>query len=146
MALWFPEETAKFIIDDKLLILRKGKHNVRIVEFISEEEWEASGQTYPGQPYTGRVRMIKAKLKEELQEEALANNENLSEEELEERLQTKLKGEIQKLTVANNPDIEFPDKGGLQERAAERKRLMQERKREAVRGNTWEKRGKAKKP
>ncbi|KAH8816376.1 hypothetical protein F5884DRAFT_896163 [Xylogone sp. PMI_703] len=45
---WRPEETKNFLIQDKILILRRGKHNVRVVEVIDDEEYEASGETYPG--------------------------------------------------------------------------------------------------
>jgi len=61
---WFPEDTKNFLIDGKMLILRKGKHNVRVIEMVSDEEYATSGQTYPGQPYTGKVRMLNEKLKE----------------------------------------------------------------------------------
>ncbi|KAG5985425.1 hypothetical protein E4U55_002346 [Claviceps digitariae] len=76
--MWFPEETSKFLIDEKLLIVRKGKHNVRIVELISDEEWKASGKIYPGEPYTGVVRRLTAQLKEE----AKAEGKNLNAKEL----------------------------------------------------------------
>lgn len=46
---WFPADTRKFLIDDCLLILRKGKHNVRIVQIIDDKDYAASGKTYPGQ-------------------------------------------------------------------------------------------------
>lgn len=62
--LWFPEDTKNFIIDGKYMVLRKGQHNVRIIEIVSDEEWEESGRTYPGQPYTGRVRQLRMQLKE----------------------------------------------------------------------------------
>ncbi|KAG6013719.1 hypothetical protein E4U54_006397 [Claviceps lovelessii] len=74
MKMWYPEETAKFLIDEKLLILRKGKHNVRIVELVSDEEWTASGKIYPGQPFTGIVRRIT----DQLQKEAEAKGKSLS--------------------------------------------------------------------
>ncbi|KAK4153245.1 hypothetical protein C8A00DRAFT_34016 [Chaetomidium leptoderma] len=54
--LWFPQETQRYLIDGKLLILRKGKHNVRVIEMVSDETYAQSRQTYPGQPYTGRMR------------------------------------------------------------------------------------------
>jgi tyrosyl-tRNA synthetase len=60
--LWFPQETQRYLIDGKLLILRKGKHNVRIIEVVSDEDYKKSGQTYPGQPYTGRVRVLQDRL------------------------------------------------------------------------------------
>ncbi|KAK4243481.1 tRNA synthetases class I-domain-containing protein [Corynascus novoguineensis] len=57
--LWFPQETQRYLIDGKILILRKGKHNVRVIQMVSDEEYRASGQSYPGQPYTGRLRAIR---------------------------------------------------------------------------------------
>ena len=62
--MWFPQDTKNFLIDGKLLILRKGKHNIRVVEVVSDEEFKASGKTYPGQPYTGKVRKLNEKLKD----------------------------------------------------------------------------------
>ncbi|KAL2017654.1 hypothetical protein VTK56DRAFT_1868 [Thermocarpiscus australiensis] len=61
--LWFPQETQRYLIDGKLLILRKGKHNVRVIKMVSDEEYKQSGQTYPGQPYTGAVRMLREHIK-----------------------------------------------------------------------------------
>ncbi|KAI1157481.1 tRNA synthetase class I [Nemania serpens] len=55
---WFPEDTKNFLISGKLLILRRGKHFVRIVEMVSDEEWAASGKTYPGEAYRGRLRLL----------------------------------------------------------------------------------------
>lgn len=46
--LWVPEETQQYLIDGKLLILRRGKHNIRIIEVVSDEEFEAEGLTAPG--------------------------------------------------------------------------------------------------
>ncbi|KAK3341291.1 tRNA synthetases class I-domain-containing protein [Lasiosphaeria hispida] len=61
--LWFPQETRNYLIDGKLLILRKGKHNVRVVQMVSDEEYEKSGQTYPGQPGSGAVRNLHKHIK-----------------------------------------------------------------------------------
>ncbi|KAK0657135.1 hypothetical protein B0T16DRAFT_314699 [Cercophora newfieldiana] len=60
--LWFPSETRKYLIDDKLLILRKGKHNIRVINVVSDQEYEESGETYPGMPNTGAVRKLKSQL------------------------------------------------------------------------------------
>jgi tyrosyl-tRNA synthetase len=76
---WHPDDTKNFLIDGKILILRKGKHNVRIVEMVSDEEYERSGQTYPGQPYTGRLRKLKQRL-EELEKRVKAGEPITSEE------------------------------------------------------------------
>ncbi|GAP91632.2 putative tyrosyl-tRNA synthetase [Rosellinia necatrix] len=59
---WFPGDTKNFLIDGKILILRRGKHFVRIVEMISDEEWEASGRSYPGEVGKGRLRLLRDQL------------------------------------------------------------------------------------
>ena len=45
---WKVEETKRFLIDDRLLILRRGKHNVRIIELVDDEDYEKLGLSYPG--------------------------------------------------------------------------------------------------
>ena len=108
MKMWFPEETSKYLIDGNLLIMRKGKHNVRIVELVSDGEWEQSGEIYPGQPYTGKIR----RMKDELRREAAQDGEDLSDAELAQRLNEK----EEPFAVANNPDIELPNKREVRER------------------------------
>ncbi|KAK0618406.1 tyrosine--trna ligase precursor, mitochondrial (cyt-18) [Bombardia bombarda] len=61
--LWFPQETQKYLIEGKVLILRKGKHNIRVIEMIPDEEYNKLGLTYPGQPGKGAVRMLNERLK-----------------------------------------------------------------------------------
>lgn len=109
MKMWFPGETSKFVIDDKLLILRKGKHNVRIIELVSDEEWKASGKVYPGEPYTGTVRRVVNKIKEE----AAQNGEELSEKQI--RRMLKEQKDASAGHVANNPDIELPSNAELRQ-------------------------------
>ncbi|KAM0441040.1 hypothetical protein ACHAPT_000345 [Fusarium lateritium] len=116
MKAWFPEETAKFLIDDRMLILRKGKHNVRIVELISDEEWEASGEIYPGQPYTGVMRRMKAELKKE----AEADGRELTDEQLADIASQRQLRE-KRLRVANNPDIELPNRHEVRQRGRSRR-------------------------
>lgn len=45
---WKPEETAKYIIEGNLLILRIGKWKLKIVNIVSDEEYEKEGLTCPG--------------------------------------------------------------------------------------------------
>ena len=45
---WAPEETRKYLVHDDLLLLRRGKHNVRIIKVISDEAYCLSGDSYPG--------------------------------------------------------------------------------------------------
>ncbi|KAH8655185.1 tRNA synthetase class I [Xylariales sp. PMI_506] len=61
---WFPQDTKNFLIDGKLLILRRGKHFVRVVKMVSDAEWKESGRTYPGEPGTGKVRKLREALAE----------------------------------------------------------------------------------
>ncbi|KAI1334494.1 tRNA synthetase class I [Xylariaceae sp. FL0016] len=61
---WHRQETPKFLIDGKILILRRGKHFVRVVEMVTDEEWAASGQSYPGESGTGRLRLLRHELRE----------------------------------------------------------------------------------
>lgn len=105
MKLWQPDAVQKFLIDDRVLILRRGKHNVRIIEIVSDEEWKASGKTYPGQPGTGKTRQAIAALREL----AEAEGKTLSQKELYRLAQEKL-AEEEETTVVNNPDIRFPNK------------------------------------
>ncbi|QPC75225.1 hypothetical protein HYE68_005977 [Fusarium pseudograminearum] len=108
MKAWFPEETAKFLIDERMLIMRKGKHNVRIVELISDEEFKKSGEIYPGQHGTGLLRRMKEELKKEME----TAGENLSDMEIT-RMAERKKARLQ---VANNPNIELPDKREIRDR------------------------------
>ncbi|KAK2596867.1 hypothetical protein N8I77_012755 [Diaporthe amygdali] len=59
---WDLETNKRFLIDDKVLLLRKGKHNIRCIEFVSDEEWDKSGLEYPGQPKTGEFRKAMQRL------------------------------------------------------------------------------------
>jgi tyrosyl-tRNA synthetase len=112
MKLWFPGEANKFVIDDKILILRKGKHNVRIIELVSDEEWKASGKVYPGEPYTGMMRRVVKKLKEEAEE----RGDDVSEADIRRKLRKERDAEPG--YVANNPDIQLPSKSEVREKAA----------------------------
>ncbi|KAI1652651.1 hypothetical protein F4813DRAFT_377256 [Daldinia decipiens] len=69
---WFPQDTKNFLIDGELLILRRGKHFVRVVKMVSDKEWADSGLMYPGEPGTGRVRLLRDMLKK------AAANQNLA--------------------------------------------------------------------
>ncbi|KAI1314066.1 tRNA synthetase class I [Xylaria venustula] len=107
---WFPGDTKNFLIDGKLLILRRGKHFVRIVEMISDEEWKESGKSYPGEPGKGRLRLLRERL-------IAANNgknPQFTSEEVarvgEELARIEREGEIA-LEDANSsspPEIKFP--------------------------------------
>lgn len=61
---WDIETNLRFLIDDRILLLRKGKHNIRCIEFIADEEWETLGLEYPGQLYTGKFRKAMQRLNE----------------------------------------------------------------------------------
>lgn len=59
---WDLETNKRFLIDDHILLLRKGKHNIRCIEFIADEEWHRLGLEYPGQPRTGKFRKAMQRL------------------------------------------------------------------------------------
>ncbi|KAL0935278.1 Tyrosine-tRNA ligase, mitochondrial [Colletotrichum truncatum] len=109
--LWFPQDVSKFLIDGRVLIIRKGKHNVRIIEVVSDKEWQDSGKSYPGEPFKGKTRLVMQKLKEM----AEAEGRKLSRRELEKMVKEKLAAEEEAITVANNPDIKFPTKSERQQ-------------------------------
>jgi len=46
--LWRVEDTTKFLIDDRLLILRRGKNNIRVIDVIDDAAYAQSGKTFPG--------------------------------------------------------------------------------------------------
>lgn len=62
MKTWNKDANKMFLIDDKLLLIRKGKHNLRCIELVSDEEWKKLGLEYPGEPRTGAFRKAMAKL------------------------------------------------------------------------------------
>lgn len=53
---WDPAWNKQFLIDGKLLLIRKGKHNLRCIEFIRDDEFRKAGLNYPGQPENGAFR------------------------------------------------------------------------------------------
>ncbi|KAK3309706.1 uncharacterized protein B0T15DRAFT_367087, partial [Chaetomium strumarium] len=98
--LWFPQETQRYLIDGKLLILRKGKHNLRVIQMVSDEEYKASGLTYPGQEFTGVVRRLRNLLK------ALKDGE-ITPEEVKEALRAEAEQQKQQQEEAPG-HINFP--------------------------------------
>ncbi|KAI0450545.1 tRNA synthetase class I [Xylaria acuta] len=107
---WFPEDTKNFLIDEKILVLRRGKHFVRIVEMVSDEEWEASGKSYPGEAGKGRLRLLREKL-------IAANggkNTNFSPDELarvgEELTRMEREGDValEEADTSKPPQLKFP--------------------------------------
>jgi tyrosyl-tRNA synthetase len=115
MKMWFADETSKFLLDDKILILRKGKHNVRVIELVSDEEWAQSGRTYPGQAFTGKMRLMKEKIKQEAAEKGL----EMSDRDIREIASKQMRNEV--LTVSNNPDIKLPNKEERRQKKSERR-------------------------
>ncbi|GKT91729.1 tyrosyl-tRNA synthetase [Colletotrichum tofieldiae] len=109
--LWYPQDVPKFLIDGRVLIIRKGKHNVRIIEVVSDKEWQESGKAYPGEPYKGKTRVLMQQLKDM----AAAEGRKLSRRELEQMVKEKLAAEEEEVSVANNPDIKFPKKSERQQ-------------------------------
>ncbi|KAI1499053.1 hypothetical protein F5X99DRAFT_411524 [Biscogniauxia marginata] len=114
---WFPQDTKNFLIEGKILILRRGKHFVRVVEMVSDKQWEASGQIYPGQEFAGEFRRLRAELKASLDDDAEdsvdeveseAELEDKSEAESEAESKEKSKEKPKKKSKKKEPDIKFP--------------------------------------
>lgn len=109
--LWFPGETERYLINGDTLILRKGKHNVRVIKVVSDEDYAASGQTYPGQAYTGAVRKLNEIMK------------NLKENRLTPEEAKKAVDELQNrsLDKQKNQQIIFPEEKSKQKKDLEKK-------------------------
>jgi tyrosyl-tRNA synthetase len=45
---WKPEETQNFLIHGTLLMLRRGKHNIRVIEVVEDDMHEVFAARYPG--------------------------------------------------------------------------------------------------
>ncbi|KAK0114325.1 tyrosyl-tRNA synthetase [Cadophora gregata] len=57
---WQPEETKLYLIHNDLLLFRKGKNHIRVVQVVSDEEYALSGQEYPGMLKTWRNGILGA--------------------------------------------------------------------------------------
>jgi len=128
--LWFPEQTKHFLVDGKILILRKGKHNIRVIEMVSDEEYAKSGQTYPGQPYTGAVRKLNKVIKKLKEGQAAEDPRHyLGKEEIDEvrdsmRQMAELEEQQQAEEAAeeaSSSGIVFPEEKSRQRSAMEAK-------------------------
>uniref|UniRef100_L2FXS7 Tyrosine--tRNA ligase n=1 Tax=Colletotrichum fructicola (strain Nara gc5) TaxID=1213859 RepID=L2FXS7_COLFN len=108
--MWFPEDVPKFLIDGRVLILRKGKHNVRIIEVVTDLQWDESGKEYPGEPFKGKTRKTIQKLREIAERDGV----RLSRKELNRMVAERLAEEETEIAVVNNPDIRFPTKSERQ--------------------------------
>ncbi|KAG5942006.1 hypothetical protein E4U60_007552 [Claviceps pazoutovae] len=134
--MWYPEETARYLIDETMLILRKGKRNVRIVELIPDAEWKASGKTYPGEPYTGVVRQMQDKLQKD---EEADYEENLSESAIKRQMRDQ-----SKMTARQNLIDEAEEsgkslsKGALKRRMAEKPWLKSGRDNQRANEDRWD--------
>lgn len=53
---WETGYTETYLIGGNLMLLRKGKHTIRCIEFLDDKEWQELGIMYRGQPNTGRLR------------------------------------------------------------------------------------------
>lgn len=45
---WKVEDTKKFLIDNNLLMLRRGRNNIRVINVVEDDVYEASMARYPG--------------------------------------------------------------------------------------------------
>ena len=54
----------KYIQEGNKLYVRKGKHSIRAVELLSDEEYDKTGLSYPGQQLKGQYRQLREALSE----------------------------------------------------------------------------------
>lgn len=59
---WFPEKTQEYIIDGKMVVLKLGKWKFKMVEIVSDEEFEEMGGTAPGWEGLKAARETKRKV------------------------------------------------------------------------------------
>jgi tyrosyl-tRNA synthetase len=90
---WQPEKTRLYLVHDDLLLLRRSKHNIRIVQVVSDEEYALSGETFPGMEPWWRKGVLKA----------IAVKESITSEE-KKAVEKMLKEEEAKSLLAKNAD------------------------------------------
>ena len=82
IANWAPETVKNFLVYGDLLLLRRSKHNVRIIQVVSDEEYALSGETYPGMVHLWREHLLRRMaVKEEITNEERKAIELALEEE-----------------------------------------------------------------
>lgn len=67
---WKPEETSNYIIEGRLLILRVGKWKVKVVQIVSDEEFDDQGLDAPGWAEWKEGRKVYADEEQAKQDEA----------------------------------------------------------------------------
>ncbi|TVY71545.1 Mitochondrial tyrosine--tRNA ligase [Lachnellula suecica] len=50
---WSVDKTQEYLVGGDLLMLRRGKHAIRIIQVVPDEEFDASGKSYPGMKVKG---------------------------------------------------------------------------------------------
>ena len=79
---WHPEIMRKYIINGELLLLRRSKHNVKVIRVVSDEEYALSGEEYPGMDPKQREEALKRiAVKEESKKEARETMNNVIHED-----------------------------------------------------------------
>jgi tyrosyl-tRNA synthetase len=73
----------KYIINGELLLLRRSKHNVKVIRIVPDEEYALSGEEYPGMDPKQREEVLKRiAVREEFRNEERGNvNKILQEDE-----------------------------------------------------------------
>jgi tyrosyl-tRNA synthetase len=57
---WKPVTTREYLIHGDLLLLRRSKHNIRIIQVVSDQEYALSGEEYPGMEDWWRRGVLRA--------------------------------------------------------------------------------------
>lgn len=82
LANWDPKITRKYLINGELLLLRRSKHNVKVIRVVSDEEYALSGEEYPGMDPNLREEVLKRMaVREEIKKEERETVNNILQED-----------------------------------------------------------------
>lgn len=101
---WKPEDTRLYLIHGDLLLFRRGAHNIRIVQVVSDEDYVISGEAYPGMSKEWKKGVLKA----------MAVNESITKEDkaaVEKLLQEEMIWS-QNLRAKDEPDVKVKNVSG----------------------------------
>jgi tyrosyl-tRNA synthetase len=78
---WDPKTTKSYLVHGDLLLLRRSKHNIRIIHVVPDEEYVMTGENYPGMDSLWRIDILtRMAVKEEITKEEREAVEKMLEE------------------------------------------------------------------
>lgn len=92
------EDTAKYIIDDSLLILRVGKWKMRIITLVSDEEYEKLGLSCPGwKDDEGEGQAQAKRLRQRLEEKRVRTERKRTARSERREMESRAQSEVRRL-------------------------------------------------